>query len=249
MAVGGEDGGWEKGGGLVGEEFGFFVAGADMGEQQLFGFREGGQAGGLAGGEVLALAGQLGEVVGEGALEAEERRVAHEGHQVFAVGGVAGVGVDACGISATRHLGDAEAVGGHGMEDGEGVDGAALALKDAMEALREVHLDEIKLVTHMIARQLEGGLDDLFGPFGCHDGHGLGAAAEVHGGEQRRKAEEVVAVEVRDQYGAQRLELQMVLTDAVLGSLGAIEQEFETVDVDHLRATTAAAGGQGRSRS
>ena len=112
LSVGGEEGVGEEGCGLVGEEFGFFVAGTDMGEQQLFGFREGGQAGGLAGGEVLALAGQLGEVVGEGALEAEERRVAHEGHQVFAVGGVAGVGVDTCGVAATRHLGDAKAIGG-----------------------------------------------------------------------------------------------------------------------------------------
>ena len=98
LSVGGEDGGGEKGGGLVGEEFGFFVAGADVGEQQLFGLRKGGQTGGLAGGEVLALAGQVGEVVGEGALEAEERRVAHKGHQIFTIGGVAGVSVDAWGV-------------------------------------------------------------------------------------------------------------------------------------------------------
>jgi hypothetical protein len=56
-------------------------------------------------------------------------------------------------------------------------------------------------------------------------------------------------MEVRDQYGAQRLELQMVLADTVLRALGTVEQELEAVDVDHLRATTAAAGGQGRSRS
>ena len=135
------------------------------------------------------------------------------------------------------------------MEDGEGVDGAALALEDAMEALGEVHLDEIQLVAYMVARQLEGGLDDLLGAFGGHDGHGLGAAAEVHGGEQAGEAEEVVAVEVRDEDGAERLELEVVLAYAVLGAFGAVEQHLETVDVDHLRAAAAAAGGQGGART
>ena len=97
LSVGGEDGGGEKGGGLVGEEFGLFVAGADVGEHQLFGFCKGSQTSGLAGGEMLALAGQVGKVVGEGALEAEERRVTHERHQVFTIGGVAAVGVDTWG--------------------------------------------------------------------------------------------------------------------------------------------------------
>lgn len=135
------------------------------------------------------------------------------------------------------------------MEDGESVDGAALALEDAVEAFGKVHLDEVDGIAYVVAGEVEGGLDDLLGALGGHDGDGLRAAAEVHGGEEAREAEEVVAVEVRDEHGAERLELEMVLTDAVLCTLGAIEQEFETIDVDHLRATTAAAGGQGRSRS
>ena len=69
-AVGGEDGGGEEGGGLVEEELGLLVAGGDVGEQEAVDAGEGGETGGLRGGEVLALAGKVGKVVGEGTLEA-----------------------------------------------------------------------------------------------------------------------------------------------------------------------------------
>ena len=57
LSVGGEDGGGEKGGGLVGVEFGLFVAGADVGEHQLLGAGLEGQRGGLARGAVEFLGG------------------------------------------------------------------------------------------------------------------------------------------------------------------------------------------------
>lgn len=99
-AVGGDGGVGEVGCGLVEEEVGLVVAGADVGEQQLVGLREGGELSGLSGGEVLALAGKVGEVVGEGALQAQEVGTLHVGHEGFVVLGVAAVGVDAGGAKS-----------------------------------------------------------------------------------------------------------------------------------------------------
>jgi hypothetical protein len=135
------------------------------------------------------------------------------------------------------------------MEDGEGVDGAARAFEDAVEAFGEVHLDEADGIAYVVAGEVEGGLDDLAGALGGDDGDRLGAAAEVHGGEEAGEAEEVVAVEVRDEDGAETLELEVVLAYAVLRAFGAVEQHLETVDVDYLGAAAAASGGQGGART
>ena len=135
------------------------------------------------------------------------------------------------------------------MEDGESVDGAARAFEDAVEAFGEVHLDEVDGIPYVVAGEVEGGLDDLPGPLGGHDGDRLRAAAEVHGGEQTREAEEVVAVEVRDEDGAKTLELEVVLAYAVLGAFGAVQQHLESVDVDDLGAAAAASRGQGGART
>jgi hypothetical protein len=118
-----------------------------------------------------------------------------------------------------------------------------------MEAFSKVHLDEVDGIAYVVAREVEGGLDDLPGALGSYDGDGLRATAEVHGGEEAGEAEEVVAVEVRDEDGAEALELEVVLAYAVLGAFGAVQQHLESVDVDDLGAATAAPGGQGGART
>lgn len=180
--------------GLLQEDIGLAVAGTDMAEQQLLGFSQGSDAAGLAGGEVLALLGKLGKLVCKCAFEAQEVGALDEGDDIFGVGRVAAVGVAAGGIGATGHLGDAEAVGGHRMDDGEGIDGATRALEDPMHSFREVHLDEIQLVAYMVAGEAEDGFNHLAGSFGSHHGDGLSTTAEVHGGEKPWKTEEVVAM-------------------------------------------------------
>lgn len=99
-AVGGDGGVGEVGRGLLEQEVGLVVAGADVGEQQLFGLRLGGELASLAGGEVLALAGEVGEVVGEGALQTQEVGALHVGHEALVVFRVAAVGVDPWGAES-----------------------------------------------------------------------------------------------------------------------------------------------------
>ena len=144
-----------------------------------------------------------------------------------------------------RDFRDAEAVGGDGVDDGESVDGAALALEDTMESLGEVHLDEFQRVADMVAGEFEGGLDDLLGPLGGDDGDGLGAATEMHGGEESRKAKEVVSVEVRDKDGAESLEFDMTTADIVLRAFGTVEQHLEAADIDNLSAAATMPCGEG----
>ena len=131
------------------------------------------------------------------------------------------------------------------MDDGESVDGAAFTLENPVEAFGEVHLDEFQRVADMVAGEFEGGLDDLAGTLGGDNGDGLGAATEVHGGEESRETEEVVAVEVRDEDGAEGLELDMAATDIVLRALGAIEEHFEAADIDDLGAAATVPRGKG----
>ena len=218
-----------------------------MCQQQLSHSRKGGEASGLSGGEVAALAGEVLQLVSESAFEAEKVGALNEGDNLLSVSGIAAVGVDACGVGTAGHFGDAEAIVGDGMDEGEGVDGAAVVFEDALHAAFKVHLGEFQRIADVVACQLEGGLDDLTCPFGCHNGDGLGAAAEVHGGEEARETEEVVAVEVGDEDGADGLELEVAAADAVLCALGAVDQHLETVDVDDLGAASAQARGEGGS--
>ena len=220
---------------------------------------------------MLAFGGEGFELVGESALEAEEVDTLDIGDDILRVGGIATIYISERGVlgSAGECRGvqdvsivmallctplhsfvllifrDAEAVGGDGVDDGESVDGAALALEDSVEAFREVHLYEFQWVADMIAGEFEGGLDDLLRALGGDDGDGLGATTEVHGGEESREAEEVVAVEVRDEDGAEGLKLDMAATDIVLRALGAIEEHFESADIDNLGAATTVARGKG----
>ena len=71
----------------------------------------------------------------------------------------------------------------------------------------------------------------------------------MHGGEEAREAEEVVAVEVRDEDGGQRLELDVVLADTVLRTLGAVNQYLEAIDIEYLRAAAACPCGKGSART
>ena len=57
--VGSDEGVGEDGGGFGKEEFGFFVAGADVGEEKLLGVGLEGEGGGLRGGAVELLGGGL----------------------------------------------------------------------------------------------------------------------------------------------------------------------------------------------
>ena len=144
-----------------------------------------------------------------------------------------------------RDFRDTEAVGGDGVDDGESVDGAALALEDSVEAFREVHLYEFQWVADMIAGEFEGSLDDLLGPLGGDDGDGLGASTEMHGGEESRKAKEVVAMEVRNKDGAESLELDMATEDIVFSAFGTVEQHLEAADIDNLSAAATMPCGEG----
>ena len=69
-AVGGDEGVGEDGGGFGEEQFGFFEAGADVGEEELLGVGFEGKCGGLRGGAMEFFGGDGGEVVVEGAFEA-----------------------------------------------------------------------------------------------------------------------------------------------------------------------------------
>jgi hypothetical protein len=131
------------------------------------------------------------------------------------------------------------------MEDGEGVDGAALALEDTMESLGEVHLDEFQRISNMVTGKFEGSLDDLLGTLGGDDCDGLGASTEMHGGEESRKAKEVVAVEMRDKDGAESLEFDMATTDIVLRAFGTVEKHLEAADIDNLSAAATMPCGEG----
>lgn len=131
------------------------------------------------------------------------------------------------------------------MDDGEGIDGTTLALEDTLHAFGEVHLDEFQRIAYMVAGEFEGGLDHLSGTLGSDDGDGLGPTAEVHSGEESRKAEEVVAVEVRDEDGTEGLKLDMAATDVVLGAFSTVEQNLEAADIDDLGAATTVPRGEG----
>ena len=215
----------------------------------MLGFRQLCQSARLAGGEVLALGGQPLVLVAEGALETQQVGPGDMGQDALVVGRVAAVGVDQRRGGVARPFGDAEAVIRHRMVEREGVDSAALVLEDALAALVEVHLHPFDGESHVVAREVEGGLDHLAGSRGGHDGHRLGAAAEVHGAQQAWQAEEVVAVQVRDGDGVDALQLEVVVADAVLGGFGAVDQKFEAPDIEHLCRTAPCADGQGGSRA
>jgi len=222
-----------------------------MGQQQLAHPGLSCQPTRLSGGEVEPLSGQLGQLVGEGAFEAQQVDPLHVGQQGFVVDGVAAVGVrergtgsGERGIWLARDFGDTEAIRGDGVHDGEGVDGAALVFEYPLLALVELHLGPFDRVFNMVAGELENGLYGLARSFGGYDGDRFGASAEVHGAEQSGKSEEVVAVEVRDQDGADGLQLDVVVPDAVLCAFGAVEQYLEPPQVEHLGAAMTCAGGQ-----
>ena len=113
--VGGDEGVGEDGGGFGEEQFGLFVAGADMGEEELLGVGLEGEGGGLRGGAVELFGSDRGEGVVEGAFEAEEVDAFDVGEDGFGVGGVGAVGVVADGVGSAGLFFDEVAVGGDGV--------------------------------------------------------------------------------------------------------------------------------------
>jgi hypothetical protein len=131
------------------------------------------------------------------------------------------------------------------VDDGESVDGTTFAFEDTMETLGEVHLDKFQRIGDMVTCEFEGSLDDLFGALGSYDGDGFGTSAEVHSGEESRQAEEMVAMEVRDKDGGERLKLDMATADAILRAFGAVEQKLEAANVDDLGTAATMTCGKG----
>ena len=249
QAIGGNDGILEAGTGLVQKQFRLLVASRDVGQHQLAHPSLPRQLPRLAGRKVLALGGQDLQVVGKGTLNTQQVNTLHIRQDSLGVGRVAAVGVASRRVVAARHLGDTEAVGGHRVHQRKGINRTAGAFEDALLALGEVHLVEPQLVAHMVARQRENGLYHLPRPARRYDVDRFSASAEVHGGEQPRQAEEVVAMQVRDEHRRERLQLEPMVADAVLRAFCAVDEQLESVDVDHLRATATVACGQGGSRA
>jgi len=166
------------------------------------------------------------------------------GQEALGVAGVGAVGVAACGVVAAGFFLDEVAVGGDGVEQGEGRDAAAFVFEHLQAALGMAEL----VVAHREVEMAAGdgheefhGLGDTGGRKDVHRGL---AAAEVHGAEQAGQAEEVVAVEVGEEDGAHGLEFLMVDAHLGLGVLAAVEHEAGAVDVDYLSAAVAGDGGQ-----
>ena len=101
-------GGWycvgEYGRGFCKEFVNFFVAGAEVGEQQLFDFGAAGNSGGLGRGAVLFLYGYAFKVVGKGAFQTEQVHAVHEVGQLVEGASVAAIGVTAWRTAAVWHL-------------------------------------------------------------------------------------------------------------------------------------------------
>ena len=210
------------------------------------GFRR--QTPSLACGEVAAGRGKLQQVVGEGTLQTEQVRALDIRQYIFRVGCVAAVAVYARSIAATRQLGDAETVGGHRVHQRECIHCAALAFKDPVHALTEVHLMPLYRKLYVVAREGEGSLYHLARTLGSHYRHRLCATAKMHGAQQPRQPEEMVAMQVRDNHCPKTLQFQMVVAYAVLRSLGAVDEQLEAIGIEHLGAAAPHTRGQGCTR-
>lgn len=100
-AVGGDESVGEDGGGFGKKHFGLFVAGADMGEEELLGVGLEGEGGGLRGGAMQFFGGERGKVVVEGAFEAKKVNPFDIREDGLGVGSVGAVGVATGGVLAS----------------------------------------------------------------------------------------------------------------------------------------------------
>lgn len=125
------------------------------------------------------------------------------------------------------------------------MDAAEVVLKEGETArgVGEFVVTDVEL--DMAARDFHEGLHGVGDAGRGIDVDRLLPPAEVHAADESWEAEEVVAVEVRDEDGAEGLELDMAATDIVLRALGAIEEHFESADIDNLGAATTVARGNG----
>ena len=113
--VGSDEGVGEYGGSFGEELIGLFEAGTDVSEEELLGVGLEGEGGGLRGGAVELFGGDGGEVVVEGAFEAEKVDIFDIGEDCLGVGGVGAVGIASGRVLATGLFFDEVAVGGHGV--------------------------------------------------------------------------------------------------------------------------------------
>ena len=191
------------------------------------------------------LGGDGGKGVVEGAFEAEEVDPLDVGEDGLGVGGVGAVGVAAGRVGTTGLFFDEVAVGGHGMNQREGMDAAKVVFEDGQGAFGVGELVVAGFEVDVAARDGHDGLHGMGDAGGGIDVEWLSAPAEVHAADNAGEAEEVVAVEVGDaDEGAGE---QALVIDAYLGLgvLATIEKYAETVDIDHLSAAMSGGGGQG----
>ena len=218
-----------------------------MGEEQLpcLGFE--GQGGRLCRGAVQFLGCHAGKGIVEGALKAEQVHFVDEGQEALGVARVGAIGVATGGVGAAGHLFYQVAVGGHRVEQRKGRDTAKVVLEHGLAAFGVAEFVVVHFEVEAASGGLHKGVHGMGNALGSEDADRVGAATEVHGAQQARESKEVVAVQVGEEDGAGRL--QLLVTDAHLGLcvLSAVQQDAETVDVDHLPAAVAGHGGQGCS--
>ena len=243
--VGGDEGVGEDDGGFGKEGFGLFVAGADVGEEELLGVGLEGEGGGLRGGAVELLGGDGGKGIVEGTFEAEEVHVMDIGEDGLGVGGVGAVGIAAGRLLATGLFFDEVAVGGDGVQEGEGVDEAVFVFEEQERAFGVGEFVVAYLEFDMAVRYLHDVLHDAFYAGGGVDVDGVFVAAEVHAAEEAWEPEEMVAMEVGDADLGEGLQLLVVYTYLGLGVFATVEEYAEAVEVDDLSATMAHHGGGG----
>ena len=193
------------------------------------------------------LGGDGGEGIGESAFETEEVGALDVGEDGLGVGGVGAVGVAAGGVLAAGLFFDEVAIGGYGVNQWEGVDAAEVVFENGEGAFGVVEFVIADIEVDMAARCFHDGLHGVGDAGGSVDVERLFAAAKVHAADEPGKAEEVVAMEVGD--ADDREGLQALAIDANLGLrvLTAVEEDAESVDVDHLPAAVAGNSGEGCS--
>lgn len=228
-----------------------------MGEHQSLGFGLEGRGGGLPCRAVELFGSHGGEGIVESTFHAEEVGALNIRDNLFGVGGVGTVSVATGGIDSTggrrplvgpagnliHHI----AVGGHRVHQREGRDAAAIVFEEKVATLAEIQLVVTDLIVDMAAR---GGQEGLHGRPYTHRGidvEWLFPSAEMHGADQPGKPEEMVAMQVGEEDMRDGLETLVVDAYLRLGGLATVEEETEAVDVDHLPATMAGTGGEGRT--
>jgi hypothetical protein len=163
------------------------------------------------------------------------------GHLVF----VAHFGTE---VEERRLFDNEESIGGHRMLERESVDVEIPLLKYGDRRLH-IHLDDRERVAQIGARDIKEETYSLRSALRSKDREGLCAATEMECGQKARQTKEVVAVEVRDEYIFDRLELLVIATQLVLCTLATINKDVRATHVNQLSAAMAVVGGCRRPRT